>query len=133
MTDIRSMFDKKYLGSWDIPEGKDVVLVIDRVEGAQIKGTSGEEKKAPVIFFSNVRDKKKGLVCNATNAKTISTLYGRHIEAWRGKAISIYATTTMAFGENVECIRIRPIAPPMPKAGQATLAVVREPGDEATG
>jgi hypothetical protein len=109
------------------------VLVIDRVEPAQIKGTSGEEKKAPVIFFSNVRDKKKGLVCNATNAKTISTLYGRHIEAWRGKAIAIYATTTMAFGENVECIRIRPVAPPMPKSGQVPLAAVREPGDEATG
>ena len=140
MTDVRTFFEKKYLGAWDVPEGKDVVLVIDRVEGSLIKGTSGEEKKAPVVYFSNVRDKKKSLVLNATNAKTISKLYGRHIEAWAGKPIAIFATKTLAFGEEVECIRVRPTAPPMPKgAGQAPLAAAppmaaaggsREPGED---
>jgi len=132
VTDVRSFFDKKYLGSWDIPEGKDVVLVIDRCEGSAVKGTTGEEKKAPILFFSNVRDKKKSLVLNVTNAKTLIKLYGKHIEEWKGKAIAIYATRTLAFGEEVDCIRIRPVSPAMPARGaaQALSAVSREPGDE---
>ena len=116
MTDVRSFFEKAYLGAWDIPEGKDVVLVIDRCEGSSIKGTTGEAKKAPVLYFTNTRDRKKGLVLNVTNAKTIIKLYGRHVEKWTGKAIAIYAARTLAFGEEVDCIRVRPEAPATPSS-----------------
>lgn len=118
MTDWRSLMDKTYLGSWDLPEGKDVVVVIDHCEGAKIKGTTGEEKKAPVLYFQG---KKKAMVLNATNSKTIAKLYGRHIEKWAGKPVALYGTRTLAFGEEVECIRIRPEAPAMPKADAPTL------------
>lgn len=132
MTDWRSMMDKTYLGSWDVPEGKDVVLVIARCEGATIKGTTGEEKRAPVLFFANTKS-KKGMVLNSTNAKTIAKLYGRHVEGWVGKPIAIFATKTLAFGEEVECLRIRPIAPPLPKSSESAklASVPREPGEEA--
>jgi hypothetical protein len=116
MTDVRSFFDKKFLGSWDIPEGKDVVLVIDRCEGSMIKGTTGEEKKAPVLYFSNTKNRNKGMILNVTNAKTLIKLHGKNIEGWPGKAISLYATKTLAFGEEVECLRIRPVVPETPKA-----------------
>ena len=125
MTDWRSLMDKTYLGSYELPEGKDIVVVIDHCEGAKIKGTTGEEKKAPILFFQG---KKKPMVLNSTNSKTIAKLYGRHIESWAGKPIAIYATQTLAFGETVECIRVRPTAPPMPKASAPSL--IREPGEE---
>lgn len=118
MTDVRSLFDKRFLGAWDCPDGKDVVLVIDHCEGQAIKGTSGEEKKAPVLYFSNTKG-KKGLVLNVTNAKTLIRLYSAKIESWPGKPIALYATRTMAFGEDVDCLRIRPEAPPMPKTAAA--------------
>ncbi len=131
MTDVRSYFEKAYLGAWDIPEGKDVVLVIDRCEGSQIKGTSGESKKAPVLYFTNVKDRKKGLVLNVTNAKTIIRLYGRHVEKWAGKPIAIFASKTLAFGEEVDCIRVRPEAPAMPAA--KTTGPTEVPSSEAAG
>ena len=129
MTDVRSFFDKKYLGAWDIPEGRDVVLVIDRCEGSRVKGTTGEEKKAPVLYFSNTKN-KKGMVLNATNAKTLIKLYGKHVEQWPGKPIAIFASKTDGFGQtDLDCIRIRPEAPPLPTKG--AQAAFRE-GDEAT-
>lgn len=107
MTDFRTMFDRTYLGSWDLGE-KDVIVQIERVEAAKVKGATGEEKRAPIVYF---RGKKKGLVLNVTNAKTVAKLYGKHVEKWAGKAIALYATRTLAFGEEVDCIRIRPEAP----------------------
>jgi hypothetical protein len=115
MTDVRSMFDKRFLGAWDCPDGKDVVLVIERCEAQGIKGTSGEEKKAPVLYFSNTKN-KKGFVLNVTNAKTLIKLFGAKIEGWPGKRIAIYAARTMAFGEEVDCLRIRPTEPAAPSA-----------------
>ena len=115
-TDVRSFFEKKYIGSWDLPEGRDVVVVIDHVEGGSVQGTSGESKKAPLLYFSNVKNKKKPLVLNATNAKAVIKMYGKFIEDWSGKPIALYATRTLAFGEEVDCVRIRPQAPAMPKS-----------------
>ena len=128
-TDVRSFFESKYLGAWDIPDGKkDVVLVIDHCEGSTIKGTSGEEKKAPVLYFRNVSDKRKGLVLNKTNAKTLIKLYGKYVEDWPGKRIALYAGRTNAFGEEVDCLRIRPNAPPETAASKPSAP--REPGEE---
>jgi hypothetical protein len=130
-TDCRSLFDSKYLGSWDVAGKKDAVLVIDRCEGQTIKGTTGEEKKAPVLYFRNVSDTKKGMVLNKTNTKTLIKLHGAFIEDWPGKRIAIYAGRTNAFGEEVDCLRIRPTVPPTPlKPGE--LPLEREAGDEAT-
>jgi hypothetical protein len=117
MTDVRSYFEKTYLGAWDLPEGKDVVVVLDRCEGSMIKGTTGESKKAPVLYF---KDKKKGMVLNVTNAKTLIRLYGRHVEQWGGKPVALFASRTLAFGEEVDCIRIRPEAPALPAAKKGT-------------
>ncbi len=131
MVDVRSFFEKAYLGAWDIPEGKDVVLTIDHCEGSKIKGTSGEEKSAPVLFFSNTKG-RKGLVLNVTNAKTLIKLYGRHIEGWAGKRIALYAARTMAFGEEVDCLRIRPVEPAEPKRAVEPMGKLplREAGQE---
>lgn len=119
MTDFRSLFDKEFLGSWDLGE-KDRIVVIERVEAKKIKGASGDEKRQPVVYF---KGKKKGLVCNVTNAKTIAKLYGKHVEKWAGKPVALYATRTLAFGEEVDCIRVRPEAPEMPGPGEVAADV----------
>lgn len=129
-TDVRSFFEKRYIGSWDLPDGRDVVVVIDRVEGGDVKGTSGESKRAPLVFFSNVKNRKKPLVLNATNAKAIIKMYGKFIEEWSGKPVTLYATKTVAFGEEVDCIRVRPEKPAMPKS--AVPAELGDNGMEAT-
>ena len=137
MTDYRSLFEKRFLGSWDVPEDRDVVVVIARVVSGMIEGGPSIKKaKKGMLYFSNVRNPDKPMVFGATVGKTIASLYGKDIEGWVGKPIALYrATTSAQGGEIVECIRVRPKEPAMPKAKDApALAAVpeeeREPGEE---
>lgn len=133
-TDIRSFYDKDFIGSWDLPEGKDAVLIIDHVEGGSIHNMRTNKKdKRPLVFFRNVREPKKPLVLNPTNRQTIIGMYGKFIEDWVGKPIALYKTDVAAFGGTTEGIRVRPTAPAMPSArnsGPPLSGIPREPGDE---
>jgi hypothetical protein len=106
MPDYRTMFDRDYIGAWDLA-GKDVTLTIAKVEGKILTSQRGKNLK-PVLHFEKT---EKGMVCNKTNGKTIATMYGNDTESWVGKKITIYASTTSAGGETVECIRVRPQQP----------------------
>lgn len=104
-TDYRTMFDRDYIGAWDLP--RDATVTIVKVEPRKLKSQRGENTK-PILFFDG---KDKAMVCNKTNAKTIAGLYGNDTRKWIGQKITLYATTTSAGGETVECIRVRPTAP----------------------
>lgn len=105
--DYRSMYDAKYIGAWDLPANKDVIVVIDRVEASVLTSSRGTNKK-PVVFF---RGKEKGLVLNKTNGNAIAGMYGTRTSKWKGQPIAIYATTTSVGGETVDCVRVRPRIP----------------------
>jgi len=109
-TDYRSLYGKEWIGAWDIPDGKDVTLTITEVHGGELTSVGGRKSKKPVV---SVKGTPKKLALNATNGKTIATMYGKHIEEWVGKKIVIYKSTTRdpsGDGE-VECVRIRPQIP----------------------
>lgn len=109
-TDYRSLYGKEWIGAWDIPDGKDVTLTITGVTGGELTSAGGRKSKKPVL---SVRGTPKKLALNATNGKTIASLYGKHIEEWVGKRITIYKSTTRdpsGDGE-VECVRVRPKVP----------------------
>ena len=109
MTDYRSMFDREYIGSWELPRDRDAVVKIRDVKAAVLNNGRTQNKK-PVIFFEG---KEKGMVCNKTNAKTIASLHGNDVAGWIGKSIALYVATTRdpSGGGDVECIRVRPTAP----------------------
>lgn len=112
MTDWRSLFDKKYIGSWDVPEGRDVVVVIDHVAGGTLTLPGGVKNKKPLIYFKNVKDPNKPMAAGATVCKTIAKLFGTNdFEEWAGKAIVLFRTTTENAEGTVECIRVRPYLP----------------------
>lgn len=114
MTDVRSFFEKKYIGSWDIPD-EGAVVVIDRCVGGVIEGMDGLKQRKPILYFRNVKNLKKGMVFGATVAKTMIALYGKDVEGWVGKPITLYATQTNGKGgEIVDCIRVKPVVPQMP-------------------
>lgn len=119
MIDYRTMFDRDYIGAWDLPDGRDAVVVISKVEAAVLNNGKTKNKK-PIIFMNG---KEKGLVCNKTNARAIAAMYGNDVTKWVGKPIALYKTTTQVGNEIVDCIRIRN-TPPKPKQ-------TREPGDDA--
>lgn len=118
MTHYRQLYDRDYLGAWDLPEDRDVVVTIERAAGGELTGNGGKKAKKPIISFVG---KEKKFVCNVTNAKAIATMYGNHVEKWAGKRISLYVSTTRdpSGGGDVPCIRVRPQVPASNKAAPA--------------
>jgi hypothetical protein len=108
-TDYRSLYDKDYIGAWDLKE-KDVTVTISKVIGGQLVGQGGRKSKKPIIYM---RGTEKGFALNATNGKTIAAMYGNHVESWVGKRITLYKSMTRnPNGDgDVECIRVRPKIP----------------------
>jgi hypothetical protein len=119
--DVRSFYDKKFIYAFDL-QGKDVTLTIARVVRGELTNRQGKEKK-PIVYFEGT---EKGLGLNATNRETIASIVGGYnVKDWVGKRITLYPTTTQFGKQTVECIRVRPTAPPpaKPKAQ-------REPGED---
>ena len=106
MADYRAMFDRDYIGAWDLPG--DVVVTISAVEAGSIKGDKGRTSRKPIIRF---KGKEKALLGNKTNCKIIARLYGTDTDKWIGKDVTLFPTTTEMGGETVDCIRVRPTAP----------------------
>lgn len=117
MTHFQQLYDRDYLGSWDLPDDRDIVVTISGVKGGELVGSGGRKNKKPIISFEG---KEKKFVCNKTNAKSIAGLYGNHVEKWTGKKIALYVSTTRdpSTGGDIPCIRVRPQAP----AGKAAPA-----------
>lgn len=125
-TDYRSLYDKDFIGAWDLKD-KDVTVTITKVIGGSLVGPGGRKAKKPVVYM---RGTEKGFALNSTNGKTIAAMYGNMVEQWAGKRITLYKSTTRnpnGDGE-VECIRVRPKVP-------AGAAPADEPisGDPAEG
>lgn len=121
MTDVRLLFPHEYLSAADL-RGKDVHLTIARVEMGELKTDRGTEKK-PIVTFREIDAKRaRGETCpwkwvlNKTCAKAIGKALGTYeIEEWPGKRITLYPTTCQAFGQIVDCVRVREKAAPPPK------------------
>lgn len=113
MPDYRSMYDKTYLGSWDIPEDRDAIVTISRVEAGKVSnGTKSDRKPLVYVIGRSGAELPKPIVLNATNGKTIAAIYGTKTEAWAGKPIALYRATVQGVGGGmVDAIRIRPTAP----------------------
>jgi hypothetical protein len=103
MADYRSMFDRDYIGAWDLG-GADVTVTIAKVEAKELRAGGSKATKKPVVYFASA---DKGFALNKTNAKVIAGLYGPDTAAWIGKRITIYPTQTSFGGDTVDCIRVR--------------------------
>lgn len=107
VTDYRAMFDRDYIGAWDLG-GQDVTVRITKVQAGELIAQGGRKSKKPLCWFEG---KEKGFVFNKTNAKIVAAMYGNDTAAWIGKRITLYPTTTQMGGETVDCIRVRPSIP----------------------
>ncbi len=111
--DYRRMYDSEFVASWDLED--DVTVTIDKVVAGEVGGEGGRDKeRKPILYFS---DAKKPMVLNKTNAKAIVGITGsKDTDDWVGAKITLYVTTCEAFGDTVECIRVRPVKPAKAKA-----------------
>lgn len=104
MTHWKKLFDERFVGAWDFDDGNDVNCTIESLKHEQMRTQEGDDVEKPVLYMKGA---KKGLVLNKTNAESIAKLYGNDTDGWMGKKITLYPTTCKAFGQTVDCIRIR--------------------------
>lgn len=105
-TDYRSLYDKDYIGAWDLADG-DKTITITKVIGGSLTGVGGRKSKKPVVYFQG---SEKGFALNSTNGKTIAAMYGNFVEKWAGKKITLFKSSTRNpdGSGDVDCIRVRP-------------------------
>lgn len=117
--DARLLFPNKFISAADL-RGKDVSLTISKVVLDELRTDQGSEKK-PVIFFQEMEARhhagkspnNKRLVMNKTNMKIIGkALKSYETKEWEGQRITLYPTQCLAFGQTVDCVRVREKAPP---------------------
>lgn len=112
---FRLLFPSNHICAADL-RGSDVTVLVDRLEHQELRVEGGRKETKLVLFMRTPKGTPlgKSFVLNKTNAKTIAGLYGPVVEAWKGKAITVYPTTCKLGRETVECIRVRQ------RAGRAT-------------
>jgi len=114
VTHWRALIERDFLGAWDLVDGngkaKDWTLIIESVAQKKVysQKNSGLRGKLTVTF----RGARKPLICGATLCSTIEGMYGQDYEAWVGKPVTLYQTTTdVGPKRHVPCVRIRPAKP----------------------
>lgn len=112
--DYRKYMNKNYLGSWDVPDGEDLILTIDHAEHEEVQNQQGKEMKLTLHFAEK---EYKPMILNKTNSESISKAIGSSkVEDWADKKISIYTAQVQAFGGTTDALRIRNYAPKVEEA-----------------
>ncbi len=99
----KSMVETDYLFAFAL-EGKDRVVTIQSVVAGVLTANGGKKSKKPICKFLEF---DKPLALNATNCKSIASMYGNDTDGWAGKRVTLYPTQTQMGGETVDCIRVR--------------------------
>ena len=108
-THWKKLNNPDYLGAYALNPGEDMTLTIKSAGEETFPGTSGKKEKGLLVHFT---EQPKPMICNATNAKTITKVAGSpYIEDWPGVRIALYSEEVSAFGETVDALRVRPYPP----------------------
>lgn len=121
------MFPNDYLSAEDL-RGQDASVTIETVRGEDLRIEGGGCERKFVMRF---RGKRKKLVLNKTNATAIAAMHGKVADEWPGKRITLYPTTCPAFGDMVDCIRVRDQVPDPPQQQSPPPSPEPEPAEEA--
>lgn len=109
LTHFKKLQNPDYLGSYELPNGEDLILTIKSVATEMITGNGGKKEEKMVIRFA---ENVKPMICNRTNAKVIAKIHKTpYIEQWAGKPIQLYSSRITAFGEEVDALRVRDFLP----------------------
>jgi len=107
MSHWKTLFDSRFLGSWDLDEikNKEIAVTIEDVIKEDVFNVQENDKHSvPVLKF---RGAKKGMALNKTNAQRLEKLYGPDIENWKGKKIILCVERIKAFGDLTDAVRVK--------------------------
>ena len=106
-THWKKMTNTNYFGSWDLPEGKDMIVRIIEIRQEMVQNAQGREEKAVAVI-----EGQKPLILNTTNMKSIAKALGTpYVEEWAGRKVQLYSERVAAFGEITEAVRVRDFDP----------------------
>ena len=109
-THWKKLNNPDYLGAYALTPGEDLTLTITKAGEEKFTGNSGKVETGLLIHFKE--PSIKPMICNATNAKTITKVAGSpYVEDWSGVKIALYSAEVSAFGETVDALRVRPYPP----------------------
>ena len=107
MPDIRSLYEKEFLGQWDVAD-EDLIVTIQGVSQEEVTDPTTHKPKKKVCLSFKETDKK--MVLNVTNMKTIAVKLnlGYDYTKWTGHVIQLYKEPDVHFGrDKVGGMRIR--------------------------
>lgn len=100
----RLCYPSEYLAAVDLMEKGEVNVTIESLTQEEIKAEGRCDKKWVMRF----RGAHKRLVMNKTNLKRIARALGScETNDWIGKTITLHPDKCNAFGETVDCIRVK--------------------------
>lgn len=106
--------NKNFLGHWDLPGGKPVILTIVSVKWEEVKNPIINKSDSKRVIRFKENDKwVKPMICNQINSQTIMKSTGeKYMEDSVGKRIKIAISQTKVKGEEVDCLRVVNIPQP---------------------
>ena len=111
LTHWKRLRNPEYMGAYSMPtDGSEIVLTIRNAKTEKVAATDGKKSDCLVIYFQEPN--WKPMILNATNSTAIQKVAKTpYIEKWSGVKIQIYTAKVSAFGEQVDALRIRTVAP----------------------
>jgi hypothetical protein len=109
---IDDEFPSKYLKASDL-KGRTTTVRIREI----VRETVGQDSR--IVFYFSGKD--KGMICNRTNAMTLSEAWGAETNNWLGGEIEIFSTKVPYQGKLTDGLRVRP----MPNRAAAPASTVR--------
>ena len=121
------MYPSRFLKS-DILQGAKVTLTIKAIVG---EGLMSEDGGANLEWVVSFVERDLQFVMNRTNAFCLYRMFGGDPHSWVGHKITLFPTTTMAFGKKTDCIRVWG-SPDIPEDLSITVPQGRKKAWEAT-
>ncbi len=96
------MYPGRFLKA-DMLKGQKVTLTIKNIAGEGLMGGDGGANLEWVVTFA---ERPLEFVMNKTNATCLYRMFGGDPHTWIGRKVTLFPTTTQAFGKTEPCIRV---------------------------
>jgi hypothetical protein len=127
---LSEAYPSKWLAAEDA-EDADLIVTIADVTQETMKSNGGKDERKLCLTFEEKGIKP--MICNKTNAGTISKIYGDETDDWIGKKIAVYATEVQFGTEIMMGLRVRLKAPRSPVVKPAPAETPARPSRPVKG
>ena len=104
MANWRAYFDYRFVSAEEL-SGETIVKITECKSESIYNKRLKENENVLTLYFEG---KKKGFVCNKTNAATIQKLVNSgDVNDWIGKKIILYPKEVFAYGETCKAVRVK--------------------------